>query len=732
MSASATDIGPERRRKSEKGEATTTRDHQESDESDDDDGIMFLVTPATPAPKRPAPSANLNPIEEGSTESVTLPQHPEAVVGPHLGRRVSGLGHMIGRYLGPDMGFGEVWKGEKEGEGATADDGVAKGEEEGRDEEEHADETDEHPALHPPSTYIYSPAFSTPGRKHTLIQRIFHAKSTSDEEIVVSRPSSPQRAGYKHSTEEVDRTHEPEDRDHEKDKAPEAGSDVVGVVHLLHYPGSLHRDHALPSPRPVSRTESLISKLLHLHKSDDGSVSPDPHRSSTTTPPTPRSRDELHHASTPSPRPPSTTTPNRIAPSLHDSPCSDTPPQEPGGDRFTLFRTKSTDRKPTHHGTNNNNNNHPTTTTLTNNTHPDDHHVKHNLFKELLGTRHKRAASHSVGSASGVVELDEGQGGAGGERPAIARSHSETSMANKYGHVTQAQKHEAAQSEKLYAIKEFRKRRKDETQREYVKKLISEFCISSNMKHENVIETVDLIQDEQRNKWCQVMEYMAGGDLYNHITQGDIVDADEINCLFKQLLNGVAYLHSVGVSHRDLKPENLLLDAQNRILKITDFGGYLADECRGVSQVFRTCFEKAPRKLKGLCGSEPYIAPEEWEGGEYESTKVDVWACGIIYYSMLFRSVPWRVARPSDHYYQEYLKRRRPNGVKGYSPFDRLPPGPRNALYHILDPDPDTRWDVTRLLADSWMAGVECCHLIAPGVYAPVSHKHHPPGHTSW
>lgn len=59
-------------------------------------------------------------------------------------------------------------------------------------------------------------------------------------------------------------------------------------------------------------------------------------------------------------------------------------------------------------------------------------------------------------------------------------------------------------SERLFAVKEFRKRRKDETEKEYVKKLTSEFCISSTLHHENIVETVDLVQDEHHH-WCEVM-----------------------------------------------------------------------------------------------------------------------------------------------------------------------------------------------------------------------------------
>lgn len=98
------------------------------------------------------------------------------------------------------------------------------------------------------------------------------------------------------------------------------------------------------------------------------------------------------------------------------------------------------------------------------------------------------------------------------------------------------------------------------------------------------------------------MEYCPGGDLYEAIKKGDM-STDQINLYFKQIVTGVAYLHSMGVAHRDIKPENLLLDGLGHV-KITDFG---------VSDVFRMCWEKQTHMSKGLCGSEPYIAPEQFE-----------------------------------------------------------------------------------------------------------------------
>ncbi len=95
----------------------------------------------------------------------------------------------------------------------------------------------------------------------------------------------------------------------------------------------------------------------------------------------------------------------------------------------------------------------------------------------------------------------------------------------------------SAKSEVLYAIKEFRKKHKHETERALSKKINAEFCISSSMHHCNVIETVDLIKNEE-NAWCEVMEYCAGGDLHTAI-RNKSMSAEQCNFLFVQLLLGV-------------------------------------------------------------------------------------------------------------------------------------------------------------------------------------------------
>ncbi|KAJ6569361.1 kinase-like domain-containing protein [Mycena capillaripes] len=196
--------------------------------------------------------------------------------------------------------------------------------------------------------------------------------------------------------------------------------------------------------------------------------------------------------------------------------------------------------------------------------------------------------------------------------------------------------------EKVYAVKEFRKRRRTETEKEYVKKLTAEFCISSTLHHINIVETVDLVQDEQ-GRWCEVMEFCPGGDLYAAIKKGGM-SPSEVECCFKQILSGVGYLHSQGVAHRDIKPENLFFDTGGH-LKIGDYGA---------STVYRLPWEATIHMSTGLCGSEPYIAPEQFLGKPYDARLVDIWACGIVYYCLHFQELPWRAAQPSDQLYAAY------------------------------------------------------------------------------
>ncbi|CAK7201269.1 serine/threonine-protein kinase HAL4/sat4 [Sporothrix eucalyptigena] len=251
--------------------------------------------------------------------------------------------------------------------------------------------------------------------------------------------------------------------------------------------------------------------------------------------------------------------------------------------------------------------------------------------------------------------------------------------------------------EKLYAVKEFR-RRPEENEKKYSKRLTAEFCISSSLRHPNVIHTLDLLKDA-KGDYCEVMEFCAGGDLYTLVLAAGKLEVQEADCFFKQMMRGVEYMHEMGVAHRDLKPENLLLTTHGG-LKITDFGN---GEC------FRMAWESDAHMVSGLCGSAPYISPEEYVSKEFDARAVDVWACGVIYMAMRTGRHLWRVAKKDeDEFYARYLDGRRDE--EGYGPIESLHRARcRNVIYSILDPNPTRRITASQVLKSEWGREIKLC-----------------------
>ncbi|KAK4985773.1 serine/threonine-protein kinase HAL4/sat4 [Elasticomyces elasticus] len=251
--------------------------------------------------------------------------------------------------------------------------------------------------------------------------------------------------------------------------------------------------------------------------------------------------------------------------------------------------------------------------------------------------------------------------------------------------------------EQLYAVKEFR-RRPQEDSKKYSKRLNSEFCISSSLRHPNVIHTLDLLADA-KGDYCEVMEFCAGGDLYSLVLAAGKLEVPEADCYFLQLMRGVEYIHEMGVAHRDLKPENLLLTTHGA-LKITDFGN---GEC------FRMAWETEPHMTAGLCGSAPYIAPEEYTDKEFDPRAVDVWACGVIYMAMRTGRHLWRVAKKDeDEFYDNYVQGRKSDA--GYGPIESLHRARcRNVIYSILDPNASRRISAHQVLNSEWGKGIKVC-----------------------
>mmetsp|Transcript_3798 Transcript_3798/g.13321 ORF Transcript_3798/g.13321 Transcript_3798/m.13321 type:complete len:376 (-) Transcript_3798:647-1774(-) len=128
-----------------------------------------------------------------------------------------------------------------------------------------------------------------------------------------------------------------------------------------------------------------------------------------------------------------------------------------------------------------------------------------------------------------------------------------------------------------------------------------------------------------------VTELLEGGEVLEHVMSRGSYTEREARMAFRCLMEGIAYLHGIGVVHRDIKLENLLLGKPNDLstLKIADFG--LAKKMGEVD-------------MQTVCGTPHYMAPEIVTPGKLSQAygkAVDVWSCGIVLFCLMAGFFPF-------------------------------------------------------------------------------------------
>jgi protein-serine/threonine kinase len=143
-------------------------------------------------------------------------------------------------------------------------------------------------------------------------------------------------------------------------------------------------------------------------------------------------------------------------------------------------------------------------------------------------------------------------------------------------------------------------------------------------------------------------------------------------------------------------------------------------------------WEKEAHMTAGLCGSAPYIAPEEYVDKEFDPRAVDVWACGVIYMAMRTGRHLWRLAQKSeDEFFARYLEDRREESgfrpievlrrvrqsksILASSETDYLQRQCRNVIYSVLDPNPVRRLTAHQVLQSEWVKDIKVCKAGSEG-----------------
>ena len=223
----------------------------------------------------------------------------------------------------------------------------------------------------------------------------------------------------------------------------------------------------------------------------------------------------------------------------------------------------------------------------------------------------------------------------------------------------------------------------------------NELFILEKIKHKHIIQMYEhfIVED---HKLYLFMDYASGGDLSGQLEQFGPFKEDQCRTWFRQIVDGVSYLHGQKIAHRDLKLQNILLDDNKKVM-ITDFG---------LSQVSFRKEKEGVRKggiqwSRTYCGTLPYMAPEIVKSYNktvfYDPFAADIWALAVILFLLYNKTYPYN---PESKSMISLMNRKTLN-------WNRNVDKPSKALSRLFDklfePDHDLRITIDRIKSHHWV-----------------------------
>ena len=179
-------------------------------------------------------------------------------------------------------------------------------------------------------------------------------------------------------------------------------------------------------------------------------------------------------------------------------------------------------------------------------------------------------------------------------------------------------------------------------------KFALEARVGARIRSEHVVEVVGAGVDAQSGVPWLAMELLEGEDLAHAVKRRGAFTPLETAGILAQICHALGAAHAAGIVHRDLKPENVFLAERRRAqesytVKVLDFG---------IAKVIAA----AQGSNTGALGSPLWMAPEQTERHTAISGATDVWALGLVAFTMLTARSFWLSADATEMALASFLR----------------------------------------------------------------------------
>lgn len=221
--------------------------------------------------------------------------------------------------------------------------------------------------------------------------------------------------------------------------------------------------------------------------------------------------------------------------------------------------------------------------------------------------------------------------------------------------------------------------------------LKNELDLMKILDHKNIIKCIEVY--ENRHKNYIIMERCTGGDLFDFVINNN--DRDKyIKCIVKQIVEGLEYLHNLGIAHCDIKLSNILmLSKKNMDIKIIDFG-----YSQNISN---------QELLHIMVGTPNFMAPEILFGAYNQ--QCDIWSLGCVIFILFFGFNPFNpyCCYTNSQIYSNILKGFNNEVNTGYGAFfpksKKIDENARNFISNCFIMDYNQRMTAKEALRHPWL-----------------------------